>query len=61
MNGVTKLGMNFAKWNADIQMILVIMDQNHSFREDKSVEPVAEGANDTILVLRKVEYEKAKA
>jgi hypothetical protein len=59
MNGVTKLGMNFAKWKIDIQMILVIMDQNHSFREDKSVEP--ESANDTILVLRKTECEKAKA
>jgi hypothetical protein len=44
MNGVTKLGgMNFAKWNADVQMILAIMDQDHSFREDKPVEPVAEG------------------
>jgi hypothetical protein len=44
MNGVTKLGgMNFAKWNADVQMILAIMDQDHSFREGKPVEPVAEG------------------
>jgi hypothetical protein len=62
MNGVMKLGgMNFAKWKADIQMILAIMDQGHSFREDKPVEPVAEGANDTTLALRKAKYEKAKA
>jgi hypothetical protein len=62
MNGVTKLrGMDFAKWKADIQMILAIMDRGHSFREDKPIEPVAEGANDTTLALQKVEYEKAKA
>jgi hypothetical protein len=62
MNDVTKLGgMNFAKWKADIQMILAIMDRDHSFREDKPVEPFAEGANDTTLALRKAEYEKAKA
>jgi hypothetical protein len=63
MNCVMKLGVNFAKWKADIQMILAIMDRDrdHSFREDKPVEPVAEGANDTTLVLQKVEYEKAKA
>jgi hypothetical protein len=53
--------MNFAKWKADIQMILTIMDQDHSFREDKPVEPVAEGANDTTIALQKAEYEKAKA
>jgi hypothetical protein len=53
--------MNFAKWKADIQMILAIMDRDQSFREDKPVEPIAEGANDTILVLRKAEYEKPKA
>jgi hypothetical protein len=52
MNGVTKLeGMNFAKWKVDIQMILTIMDWDHSFREDKPVEHVAEGANDTTLSL----------
>jgi hypothetical protein len=62
MNGVTKLGgMNFAKWKADIQMILAIMDRDHSFREDKPVEPVAEGDNDTSLALWKVDHEKAKA
>jgi hypothetical protein len=53
--------MNFAKWKADIQLILAIMDRDHSFCEDKPVEPVAEGANDTTLALRKAEYEKAKA
>jgi hypothetical protein len=62
MNGVTKLGgMNFAKWKTDIQMILAIMDRDHSFREDKPVEPIVEGANDTTLALRKAKYEKAKA
>jgi hypothetical protein len=53
MNGVTRLGgMNFAKWKADIQMILAIMDQD---------KPVAEGANDTTLSPWKADYEKAKA
>jgi hypothetical protein len=62
MNGVTKQeGMNCAKWKADIQMILAIMDQDHSFREDKPIEPVAEDANDTTLAFWKAEYEKAKA
>jgi hypothetical protein len=41
-------------------MILAIMDPDHSFCEDKPVEPVAKGANDTTLALRKAEYEKAK-
>jgi hypothetical protein len=53
--------MNFAKWKTDIQKIMAIMDWYHSFREDKPVEPVAEGVNDTTLTLRKAEYEKAKA
>jgi hypothetical protein len=43
--------MNFAKWKADIMMILTIMDRDHSFRENKLVEPVAEGDNDTTLAL----------
>jgi hypothetical protein len=42
-------------------MILAIMDRDHSFREDKPVEPVVEGANDTTLALRKGEYETVKA
>jgi hypothetical protein len=37
------------------------MDQDHSFQEDKSIEPTAEGNNDTSLATQKVEYEKAKA
>jgi hypothetical protein len=53
--------VNFAKWKADIQMILAIMDRDHSFCEDKPVEPVAEGANDTTLALQKADYKKAKA
>jgi hypothetical protein len=62
INGVTKMGqVNFAKWKADIQMILAIMDWDNSFREDKPIELVAEGANDTTIALRKDDYEKAKA
>jgi hypothetical protein len=38
MNGVEKLGVNFAKWKADIKMILAIMDQDHSLCEDKPIE-----------------------
>jgi uncharacterized protein with ATP-grasp and redox domains len=53
--------MNFAKWKADIQMILAIMDRDHSFHDDKPVEPVVEGANAITLVLSKADYEKAKA
>jgi hypothetical protein len=42
-------------------MIMAIMDRDHSFCEDKPIEPVAEGANDTTLALQKAGYEKAKA
>jgi uncharacterized protein with ATP-grasp and redox domains len=42
-------------------MIMSIMDRDHSFCEDKLVEPIAEGDNDTTLALRKANYEKAKA
>jgi hypothetical protein len=37
------------------------MDRNHSFQEERSIEPVAEGDNDTTLATRKAEYEKDKA
>jgi hypothetical protein len=65
MNGVEKCvggggGLNFAMWNADNKMILTIMDRNHSFREDKPIEPVAEGDNDTTLAVQMANYEKAK-
>jgi hypothetical protein len=53
--------MNFAKWKADILMILAIMDQDHSFCENKPVEPATEGDNDTTLAIWKVDCEKAKA
>jgi hypothetical protein len=50
MNSVEKLrGMNFAKWKADLKLILAIMDRDHSFREDKPVEPIVEVGNDTTL------------
>jgi hypothetical protein len=59
---VVKLGvMNFAKWEADIMMILVIMDQDHSFRENKPAELIAESDNDTTPALRKADYEKVMA
>jgi hypothetical protein len=62
MNGVEKLGgTNFAKWKAGLKLILTIVDRDHSFREDKPIEPVAEGDNDTTLATRKTQYEKAKA
>jgi hypothetical protein len=53
--------VNFAKWKVDIKMILSIIDWDHSFREDKPVEPVVEGDNETTIVLRKANYAKAKA
>jgi hypothetical protein len=37
------------------------MDRDHSFREDKPVEPIAEGDNDTTLATSIAEYEKDKA
>jgi hypothetical protein len=40
---------------------MAIMDPDHSFREDKPVEPVTKGDNYTTLVLWKDDYEKAKA
>jgi hypothetical protein len=62
MKGVEKLGgTNFAKWRADLKLILAIMDRDHSFREEKPLEPIAEGDNDTTLATKKTEYEKAKA
>jgi hypothetical protein len=36
-------GGGFAKWKADIKMIMAIMDRGQSFREDNLVEPVVEG------------------
>jgi hypothetical protein len=47
MNGVEKPGggKNFTKWKADLMLIVAIMDQDHSFHEDKSVEP--KGDNET--------------
>jgi hypothetical protein len=42
-------------------LVLAIMDRDHSFREDKPEESVAQGDNDSTLTHRKTEYEKAKA
>jgi hypothetical protein len=62
MNGIEKLvGTNFAKWKGDLMLVLAIMDRDHSFREGKSEEPVAQGDNDSTLAHHKAEYEKANA
>jgi hypothetical protein len=62
MNGIEKLvGTNFAKWKSDLMLVLAIMNRDHSFREDKPEEPVAQGDNDSTLAQRKTEYEKVKA
>jgi hypothetical protein len=45
--------VNFAKWKADIKMIMAIMDWNHSFHENKPVELIAEDDNDITPVLQK--------
>jgi hypothetical protein len=37
-------------------VVLAFMDQDHSFREEKPEEPVAEGDNDSTLAHRKTEY-----
>jgi hypothetical protein len=62
MNGIEKLGdTNFAKWKSDLMLVLAIMDRDHSFREDKPEELVAQGDNDSTLAQCKTEYEKVKA
>jgi hypothetical protein len=62
MNGIEKLGgTNFAKWKGDLMLVLAIMDRDHSFREDKPEEPVAQGDNDSTLAHHKAEYEKVNA
>jgi hypothetical protein len=61
MNGVTKLrGMDFAKWKADIQMILAIMDRDHSFREDKLVEPLLRVLMTLLLRFRRLSMRKLR-
>jgi hypothetical protein len=50
MNGVEKLGGdNFTTWRDQINLILVIVDKDHSMREDALVAPVAIGDNDITL------------
>jgi hypothetical protein len=62
MNGVEKFrGTNFAKWKADLNLILAIMDRGHSFGENKPIELIVEGDNDSTLAARITEFEKAKA
>jgi hypothetical protein len=42
VNGVEKLGGdNFAEWRDEINLILVMMDKDHSIREPAPVAPVA--------------------
>jgi hypothetical protein len=52
--------MNFDRSKADILMILTIMDQGHSFCENKPIEPVTESDNDTTLALQKADYENLR-
>jgi hypothetical protein len=53
MNGVENFrGTNFAKWKADLNLILAIMDRGHSFGENKPIELVVEGDNDSTLAAR---------
>jgi hypothetical protein len=62
MNGIEKLGgTNLAKWKSDLMLVLAIMDKDHSFREDKLEESVAEGDNDSTMVHCMTKYEKVKA
>jgi hypothetical protein len=42
-------------------LVLVVVDMEHSFREDKTVQHVANGDNDTTFVNRKSAYETDKA
>ena len=61
VNGVEKLSSdNFAKWNRKIELILVMMDKDHSMRDKVPVAPVAQGDDDTTLAERTAAYEKEK-
>jgi hypothetical protein len=61
-NGIEKLGgTNFYKWKSDLMLVIIIMDRDHSFHEDKPQESVAECDNYSTLAHRKTEYEKVKA
>jgi len=61
VNGVEKLsGDNFAKWSREIELILVMMDKDHSMRDKAPVAPVAQGDDDTTLAERTAAYEKEK-
>jgi hypothetical protein len=42
-------GNNFTTWRDQINLILVIMDKDHSMRDNAPVAPVAAGDNDTTL------------
>ena len=44
MNGVETLGgNNFGKWKQEIMFILVVMDRDESFHEERPVAPTANG------------------
>ena len=54
-------GDNFAKWSREIQLILVMMmDKDHSMRDDAPVALVAQRTDDTSLAKRTAAYEKEK-
>ena len=61
VNGVEKLSDdNFAKWSREIQLILMMMDKDHSMRDPAPVAPVAQGTDATSLAERTATYEKEK-
>ena len=51
-------GDNFTKWSREINLILLMMDKDHSMRDKAPVAPVAQGDDDTTLAERTAAYEK---
>ena len=46
--------------SSEIELILVMMDKDHSMRDKAPVAPVAQGTDDTTLAERTAVYEKEK-
>ena len=53
-------GDNFTKWSREINLILLMMDKDHSMRDDAPVALVAQRTDDTSLAKRTAAYEKEK-
>ena len=49
-------GDNFAKLSREIELILVMMDKDHSMRDKAPVALVAQGTDDTTLTERTTAY-----